>query len=64
MFLHPEGIERTQSGVSTWGSTPGLEFGHFSAQRCPGGTTDRSLARSAWQSVSKEPSRRVRYDRA
>jgi hypothetical protein len=27
--------------------------------------TDRSLARSAWESVpSKEPSRRVRYDRA
>ena len=30
---------------------------------CPGGTTDRSLARSAWKSPLKAPSRRVRYDR-
>ena len=30
----------------------------------PGGTPDRSLARSAWESSPKEPSRRVRYDRA
>jgi hypothetical protein len=31
----------------------------------PGGTADRSLARSAWNSPTpKEPSRRARYDRA
>jgi len=32
-------------------------------QRVPEGHTDRSLARSAWEKrLSKEPSRRVRYD--
>jgi hypothetical protein len=48
---------------------PGLEFGHFSVllrRRCrcvPEGRCDRSLARSAWNSVTpKEPSRRARSD--
>src|SRR5215471_12644302 len=35
------------------------------ASHVPQGRTDRSLARSAWESVpKKKPSRRVRYDRA
>ena len=30
---------------------------------CPGGTADRSLARSAWERATpKEPSHRVQYD--
>ena len=55
---------------------PGPEFGHLqkvtSGDFRPVGEeaasrrddTDRSLARSAWERASKEPSRRVRYDRA
>ena len=33
-------------------------------QRVPEGRHDRSLARSAWESIPENPSRRVRYDRA
>src|SRR5580700_10140581 len=37
----------------------------MSASASRGDNTDRSLARSAWESAApKEPSRRVRYDRA
>ena len=51
---------RTQSGVE-WREVR-EDLGRFIV---PEGRCDRSLARSAWgKGPSKEPSRRIRYDRA
>ena len=44
---------------------PGESLLRNSCKPRPVGDTDRSLARSAWESVpKKKPSRRARYDRA